>query len=82
MQFSDARRVQQLFSSDWPLTTITDNSNADGNEGAEWNYGSNFGGGSKYSTDHDIFGEFGVTDSVYEDGEIVLCTDATAPCSG
>ncbi|EKX49006.1 hypothetical protein GUITHDRAFT_151580, partial [Guillardia theta CCMP2712] len=81
--FSDARRVQQLFSSEWPLTTITDDTSASGNQGAVWNYGDNFGGGaSDYATKHDIFGKFGVTDSVYDNGDIVLCTDSTTPCSG
>ncbi|EKX49007.1 hypothetical protein GUITHDRAFT_105090 [Guillardia theta CCMP2712] len=86
VQFSDARRIQKLtstFTSEWPLTTITDDSSAEGNDGASWNYGDNFGGGaSDYATKHDIFGSFGVTDSVYANGDIVLCTDSATSCSG
>eukprot|EP00960_Hanusia_phi_P073698 768067-Hanusia_phi.AAC.4 len=69
------------YDSKWPTTTITNDPEADGNEGDEWNYGSNFGGGSSYSTDHSIFGNYGVTDSAYSN--ISLCPGyAGAECSG
>ncbi|EKX45702.1 hypothetical protein GUITHDRAFT_108576 [Guillardia theta CCMP2712] len=90
--FSDIANVQTLFASRWPLTTITDETSskesgynydyvADGNAGAVWNYGSDFGGGSDSPSDHKIFGKFGVTDSAYSN--IKLCPGtAGASCSG
>jgi len=62
-----------------------------GNTGAAWNYGSNFGGqgATPYSTDHSIFGSWGVADTAYStDGDgsndkIGLCAGtAGSVCSG
>ena len=53
-------------------SVISDDSGNDGNEGAVWNYGSNFGGGSGSPSIHSdskasggMFGSYGVVDSAY-----------------
>ncbi|EKX31959.1 hypothetical protein GUITHDRAFT_148950 [Guillardia theta CCMP2712] len=97
LQFSDIVHAQELYStytisntwepyfeSKWPTTTISNNRWNDGNRGASWNYGDNFGGGNDYRTDHTIFGNYGVTDSVYSGSNpIKLCSGThNAECSG
>eukprot|EP00286_Rhodomonas_abbreviata_P014356 CAMPEP_0181323376 /NCGR_PEP_ID=MMETSP1101-20121128/19751_1 /TAXON_ID=46948 /ORGANISM="Rhodomonas abbreviata, Strain Caron Lab Isolate" /LENGTH=133 /DNA_ID=CAMNT_0023431397 /DNA_START=31 /DNA_END=432 /DNA_ORIENTATION=- len=60
--FADAVHFQSLFSSHWPATTIGDLGDETGNNGATWNYGANFGGGTDYLTAHDGgVGMFGST---------------------
>jgi len=69
--FQDIVHFQNLFSSGWPATTITDSPIADGNQGAAWNYGASAIGDmggiqstNKVFADHSI-GAFGVTDTAY-----------------
>ncbi|KAJ1493086.1 hypothetical protein T484DRAFT_1930103 [Baffinella frigidus] len=71
--FQDIVHMQNLFTSGWPTTTISDNSFVDGNQGAAWNYGASatndMGGISATMTDkamasHTV-GSFGVTDTAY-----------------
>mmetsp|Transcript_8158 Transcript_8158/g.27385 ORF Transcript_8158/g.27385 Transcript_8158/m.27385 type:complete len:95 (-) Transcript_8158:1114-1398(-) len=93
--FSEVVQFQQLletvsgthepkFTSEWPTTTISNQKRVSGNKGAKWNYGDNFGGGDDYSTDHTIFGNFGVKDTAYSGSDgIKLCPGThNAECSG
>ncbi|KAJ1495469.1 hypothetical protein T484DRAFT_1875887 [Baffinella frigidus] len=70
--FQDIVHIQNLFSSGWPTTTITDAAAADGNQGGAWNYGDSAAGdmggvqaGNAVYTNHSTFGSFGVTDTAY-----------------
>ncbi|KAJ1474190.1 hypothetical protein T484DRAFT_1911830 [Baffinella frigidus] len=67
--FNDIVHLQNLFSSGWPATTITDAAAADGNQGGAWNYGESainqFGGSTTSFADHSVMGSFGVTDTAY-----------------
>lgn len=36
--------TQKLFDSQWAAVQVTDSPTAEGNNGADWNYGANFGG--------------------------------------
>ncbi|KAJ1495445.1 hypothetical protein T484DRAFT_1875846 [Baffinella frigidus] len=69
--FQDIVHMQNLFSSGWPTTTITDNALIDGNQGGAWNYGASAAGdmggiqaGNAVYADHTI-GAFGVSDTAY-----------------
>ncbi|KAJ1495594.1 hypothetical protein T484DRAFT_1875772 [Baffinella frigidus] len=70
--FQDVIHLQNLFSSGWPATTITDAAAADGNQGGAWNYGASAAGdmggiqsGNAVYASHSAFGSFGVTDTAY-----------------
>ena len=80
--FQDIVHFQNLFSSGWPTTTITDNGAADGNQGAAWNYGASaYGdmggiGVGGFMADHTAAGAFGVTDTAYS-GEATYTSNGT-----
>ncbi|EKX47583.1 hypothetical protein GUITHDRAFT_137359 [Guillardia theta CCMP2712] len=77
-QFADISHLQGLFSTSWPLTTITDDQNlrVEGNIGDAWNYGSasyhhrEFGGSSGKthyltSSGESVYGPYGTDHTIF-----------------
>ena len=94
-QFQDIRQFQDLSVIVFGGSIISTATDVDGNTGATWNYGQNFGGhATKNPTDHTWPGTWGVVDTAYSTygtdfalttmgGNIALCAGtAGAKCSG